>query len=149
MTSSEPKPSLDDHEKRLKSLEHWNRRFFGPTTTGFLIAFGVFAFLLYAQAFDSRADSLRSCERANQQRISELEQRQFLVDVNLQRVAATTGDEQAANQLAVDRYRANRDDLIAAQQDVAIAPGENSEEGVTVRCGEAFPKPWPFGYFDG
>ena len=120
----------------------------GSAKQGFLIAFIVFAALLYFQAFDARTDSLAACERGNVSRVSEWEQRQFLVDVNVKRVEATHGDERAANQFALESYRENRDDLIDAQVEVAVAPGENSADGVTVRCGEAFPKPWPFGIFD-
>lgn len=90
-------------------------------------------------SFGVRSSQLSACERGNVSRVSELEQRQALVTVNIARVAATSGDEKAANQLALDEYRKSKRHLIKSQQEVAVEPGS-----VVVDCSLAYPKPFPF-----
>jgi hypothetical protein len=103
----------------------------------------LFLILFYGQALSQRSAALKLCERSNVARVSELEQRQFLVTANVGRVKATTGAEREANLFALKKYRENRDDLIQSQESVAVAPGENSADGVTVICDDVYPKPWP------
>jgi hypothetical protein len=107
---------------------------------GAIIIIWIPAFFTTANLRDAQ---LSACNRGNVARQSELDQRQALIDVNIERVkAASPGPERQANRYALQRYRENKKDLILSQAQVA------EEEGsVIVDCGKAYPKPFPFNLF--
>lgn len=112
----------------------------------YVILASLFVFAISASfnmlANASSIDSQRAaCDRANDSRVSELRQRQNLVQNARERAQNPRTSEEG--QRALIRARTRRRELIASQADVAVSPGS-----VVVNCPAAYPRPFPLSLFD-
>lgn len=114
------------------------KRGIGLSTLLLVVVIPLFGYL-YADSV-TRADDLRAaCARTNDGRVSELRQRQNLLNNAQDRVeASNSAAERKASEMALQRAEKRKAELVASVKDVAVEEGS-----VVVDCAIAYPKPWP------
>lgn len=125
-----------------------------------VVIIGIFVFVaVTTQALKTRGDNIGACGRNSEVRVSELHERNMLVDVNYDRIsAASSPPEAASNRRAMWRYATVRLELVDSQRDVALvddwhprpdvspALDPPPDETVIADCEKAYPLPWPLSW---